>query len=350
MLPHITKIRDAVARAVSVAALALPACPASPAQAQSVVPCNDVPALISAINAANAAPNLSSILLAPNCVYHLTAETGPLPAITTPVVITGNNATLQRDEGAPGFRILEVGAGGNLTVRSLTVTGGNVTGDGGGIFVAATGTRTGTSVRVIGNASTINGGGIANQGTTRLTFSTVSQNAANPESFGGGIYNSGTLTLTGTNVTGNTAYGGSGVINDIGGRLDVTGGRLSGNTGMFGGGLYNDGNATLVNVVVEQNSGSLGAGGIYNSGTLTVRIGRITGNTAPEPGAGTGAGLYNESGATATLVAVPIQNNVAAEDGGGVYNSGTVLTTLPTITGNTPNNCSGPNPVPGCVG
>ena len=210
MLPHITKIRDAVARAVSVAALALPACPASPAQAQSVVPCNDVPALISAINAANAAPNLSSILLAPNCVYHLTAETGPLPAITTPVVITGNNATLQRDEGAPGFRILEVGAGCNLTVRSLTVTGGNVTGDGGGIFVAATGTLTGTSVRVIGNASTINGGGIANQGTTRLTFSTVSQNAANPESFGGGIYNSGTLTLTGTNVTGNGGFEGGG--------------------------------------------------------------------------------------------------------------------------------------------
>src|SRR5690606_37941277 len=127
---------------------------------------------------ARRAPTPRSSPLAPHCVCRLTAEPGPLPAITTPVVFTGNNATLQRDEGAPGFRILEVGAGGNLTVRSLTVTGGNVTGDGGGIFVAATGTLTGTSVRVIGNASTINGGGIANQGTTRLTFSTVSQNAA----------------------------------------------------------------------------------------------------------------------------------------------------------------------------
>lgn len=352
MLPHIKRIRDTVACVLSAAALAAPSVLAAPARAQAIVPCNNVPALINAINAANASPNVSTILLAPNCVYHLTGDTGPLPAITTPVVITGSGSTIQRDEAAPEFRVLQVGAGGNLTLLSLSVVGGNVSGDGGGILVAAGGTLVGTLLNVTDNTASGNGGGIWSQGTVRLTSANVSGNHAGEEDgFGGGIYNSGSLTLTNTNVSANTAYSGAGITNDAGGTVVFTGGRIAANTAQAAGGLDNEpnGTVTLVNVVIEQNSGADGGGGIINLGSLTMRLGRITGNTATTPDIGIGGGIYNDALGTVTLVGVPVQNNVAAVEGGGIYNSGTVLPTLSPITNNTPDNCVG-NPVPGCVG
>ena len=88
-----------------------------------IVPCaasragGGVHGLISAINGANAAGG-GTIRLAGGCVYRLTSvygntalgPNGPdgLPPITTPIMLFGRSATIEREDTAPAFRILEV--------------------------------------------------------------------------------------------------------------------------------------------------------------------------------------------------------------------------------------------------
>ena len=94
------------------------------------------------------------------------------PAASSPRAITidGNFSTVTRDSSAPQFRILAVGATGNLTLQFTTVSDGASGGD--------------------------HGGGINNAGTLTLLDSTVSNNTASVPSDGrgGGISTSGTLT------------------------------------------------------------------------------------------------------------------------------------------------------------
>ncbi len=70
-------------------------------------------------------------------------------------------------------------------------------------------------------------------------------------------------------------------------------------------------------------------GGIYNSGTLIIDGGCIEGNYA----SGLGGGIYNSG--TLTIKGGTITDNSAVNSGGGIYNSGTVnLSGSPVITGN----------------
>lgn len=110
-----------------------------------------------------------------------------LPVITSEITIVGSITTITRDSSAPEFRILAVGATGDLTLVGTTVTGGMASGG----FVPA-------------------GGGIENRGTVTLTDSRISSNGA---FVGGGIGNGGTMTLTNTAVYGNRAVAGGGIYN-----------------------------------------------------------------------------------------------------------------------------------------
>ena len=95
-------------------------------QAPTRVPCNDVDALKTAINDANTGGG--SIVLAPHCVYSLTAADNAgdgLPEITGKVRISGDRTTVQRLPGATtDFRIFHVKPSGSLTLNSVTVRGG----------------------------------------------------------------------------------------------------------------------------------------------------------------------------------------------------------------------------------
>jgi hypothetical protein len=117
-------------------------------------------ALVDAIDAANSAGG-GTLDLAHACDYQLTSspdgsENG-LPAITTEITVNGNMATI---DGTGSFRIFEVDAPGNLSARSLTITGGSV-GDFGGGIANIGGTVTLDHVQVTGNAAASAGGGIA---------------------------------------------------------------------------------------------------------------------------------------------------------------------------------------------
>jgi hypothetical protein len=111
----------------------------------------------------------------------------------------------------------------------------------------------------------------------------------------------------------------------------ITGGNGSGeNEGGFqnignGGGIQNIGNLTLNSMVIEANTannGTLGGGGIFNSGggTTTLMNSTVSGNRT----AGVGGGILIENG-TVNLTSVTVAFNSTAitrgAAGGGVYNN-----------------------------
>jgi hypothetical protein len=156
------------------------------------VPCNPDD-LLAAINRANADDG-ANLELAHNCTYTLTAnqDGNGLPIITQPITIKGNEATIVRAANGnepAGFRIFNVGVGGNLTLKHLTVKGGkDTTGQGGGgILVQAGGTAKVVHSTITLNTTTTSGGGIANRGTTTVVNSTIANNSANVD--GGAIDN-----------------------------------------------------------------------------------------------------------------------------------------------------------------
>ncbi|MFD6735938.1 hypothetical protein ACFWDZ_33110, partial [Micromonospora aurantiaca] len=90
------------------------------------VPCKD-DALIDALELANR-DHGGTIKLAENCTYELGVKDrkfgSALPEIKQDVTIKGNNSTIKRD-AEDTFRIFRVVDGGDLTLKDLTVKGGN---------------------------------------------------------------------------------------------------------------------------------------------------------------------------------------------------------------------------------
>src|SRR5262245_23257962 len=56
-----------------------------------------------------------------------------LPVITSRITIEGNGATIIRQGNAPGFRLMAVNNSGDLTLRHVTLSGGDPSGSGGAV-------------------------------------------------------------------------------------------------------------------------------------------------------------------------------------------------------------------------
>ena len=146
-------------------------------------------------------------------------------ALDSGVTISGNAAT----------RLVSVTAAGDLTLRKLTLEGGNSAG------AAANGF----------------GGAIYNAGHTKLEDCMVSDSAA--VNYGGGISSTGSLEVIRSTVNGNSA-------------------------GSLGGGIYHTSPLTLIHATLTENHAGNKGGGIYNDfgSALTLRSSIVAGNTAPE--------------------------------------------------------------------
>lgn len=245
-----------------------------------------------------------------------------LPAITSEIEIEGNGATIERDEtldcvfdeeADPGeFRIFYVGTGGDLTLDSVTVTGGCADGPGepapieplmgGGIFNRGNLTINGSTLA--GNFALADGGAIMNLGHAEITDSTLEDNFAN---LGGAVRTGDVFILTETRVVDNTARFGGGIYGY--GTTTVSGGEISGNQAFdSGGGIYLNSLATasLTGVTLASNLANTGGGVLANNAALDITRSTFSGNTAHTGG----GGLYAYSTET-TIVESTFAGNLA---------------------------------------
>ncbi|MFF7982344.1 hypothetical protein ACFZDK_24980 [Streptomyces sp. NPDC007901] len=353
--------------------------------ASTPVPCY-TSALTNAISSASSGDTLS---LARDCTYHLTAA---LPDIVQPFTIRGNGATIVRDGNpTPAFRIFHVVSTGTGSFRleKLTVRGGNVVGNGGGILVDSGAKLALVGVDVIDNTATANGGGVAlatgatatirrswlafnnanngggvaSQGMLTVEGSEFGRNHA--QALGGGLLQSGSIAFIHASVISRNAAGGSGggVYNRSGAQTTIIESKIANNTaaGATGGGLVNLGGGSTLTLEKSEVSGNVvggpggDGGGIYNSGTATTRLtlkgSKVIRNSANGPNAGANlsqaGGIFNDSGSV-TLDHSYVRNNASTAAPGGLRTNNGATLIDSTITHNIPTNCV-PNPIPGCT-
>jgi predicted outer membrane repeat protein len=266
-------------------------------------------------------------------------------------------------------RVLQVDAGVTTSISGVTLTGGEVHGNGGALYNSGTVSLTGCTIS--GNtAASSDGGGLFSSGTTSLTNCTVSSNAASyggglenksgtmtltdctiadngsgnlsGGTTGGGIYNRATVTLTDCTVTGNTGYTGGGLKNGSGSTADLTDCTFNANSAKYSGGLGNYGTVTLTDSTVSSNVAWLDDGGLSNTGTVDLTNCLVSGNQA-----GIACGGLSTIG-IANLTDCTISGNASQTNGGGLANGesefgspGELVLTDCTISGNSTKNGGG---------
>ncbi|MHB8645071.1 MAG: choice-of-anchor Q domain-containing protein [Thermomicrobiales bacterium] len=234
---------------------------------------------------------------------------------------------------------------GNMTMVRARLSDSTVTNHG-------TGTMTITDSTMAGNGT---GPGITNSTNGRIEVSNtmVQTYNAGPNGFGAGLSNLGMATLVNVGFMSNglrfPAQRGGGIYNT--GTLTLTNSTVASSAAMFGGGLYNTGTATLTNSTLDYNDARDshpvfgGGGGIYNDigATLTLINSTLTSNTT---GGSIGAGILNLG--TMKVVNDTIANNSASQPqstpakGGGIANY-SALTMSNTIVANNVAAAGGPD-------
>ncbi|RMG98415.1 MAG: CSLREA domain-containing protein [Chloroflexi bacterium] len=261
-------------------------------------------------------------------------DTISLPAGT--IVLTAGQLTISQDvilqgagsgssviDGNGADRVLELNSNSVVTITGVTLRNGNITGNGGGVYVnMATAVFTDT---IISNNTATNGGGVyIFSGSATLLSGQIMTNTATT---GGGVYvqrSTASFSLNGGTVGNNTAVNAGGVyVNQ--GSIVISGGEIRDNTatattGFPGGGIYvATGSATLAGGVIRDNSAYRGAGILVNNGWAVLSSTQIVSNTATY-----GGGVYLvQGGAVLTQTGGLIAYNHATANtdfgGGGVY-------------------------------
>jgi CSLREA domain-containing protein len=263
--------------------------------------------------------------------YYLTASTG--------ATIDGAVARRNNGGGAPCGGICVIAGAGNLTISNVEVSE-NASGSGAGLYATApAGSIAMTRLRVLNNGSTPGpaGGlyGVAS-GAISLVDSTISGNLGT--SIGGGavLSSGGDLTIQGTTLAQNYAAGGGG----LGGGAYVVAGTataimnstISGNLADgTAGGLYISGTATIRNATFVDNDSPAGSAIFNPGGTITVTSSIIAGSAAAHCGgaAVTSGGNNLDSNGSCSFAAGGDQNNVDPQLGPLADNGGPTMTHLP---------------------
>lgn len=236
-----------------------------------------------------------------------------------------------------------------LTLTRTTVTG-NVAAAGGGVYAGGPTTVTGGSLdhNAATHATVGFGGGLyaapapATQPAFNLTLDNVDVTANDAALLGGGLAVLDKVTATvlnGSAVNGNeSGVSAGGIYNS--GDLTVTASDVSGNDAAFqGGGIYNGSNTvtdtpdlTLTNTSVNGNTAASGGGGLVTikGATLAATGGEVNGNTAVG-----GGGLLVADAAAAGFDGTDFGGNIASASGGGaILNAGTLSIAHSTLAGN----------------
>lgn len=194
-----------------------------------------------AIADANGTTAADIIEFAPALAGQTIVLTSGVLEVTSRISVNGLGADRLSVSGNDRSLVFQVHQTGDLTIRGLTITGGN-------------------------------------------------------NAYGGGIDNAGTLTVSESAVIGNTAFYGGGLFVSPVARATVIGNStFGGNTAQeYGGGIYVGNNyqtppVSIVNSTISSNSAGLEGGGIFGEGDVSLVNVTITGNEAATYGGGLAA-------------------------------------------------------------
>jgi CSLREA domain-containing protein len=211
-----------------------------------------------AVRAANASAGADVILLDEEIYQLAIAGAGENDAATGDLDVEGELAILGEAAATTvvrgsADRVFHVQPGAQLELRNVTVTGGLVTG---------------------------NGGGLLNEGKATLQAVTILSNGAvtgTGNGFGGGIFNGGdaTLTLADSTLTGNSSTAGGAAL-AVHGTATVVNSTFAHNNdlGDGGGGIYffSDAELTVNNATIARNHSNGSGGGIYAENTAFLGV------------------------------------------------------------------------------
>jgi hypothetical protein len=259
------------------------------AEARTItVPCS-TPALVNAINTANAL-GTAIVRLSANCTYTITTPATAidgLPVITRNITIVGGpRTTIRRDPTvAAVFRIFEVAAGARLSVAGIFILNGNsgAASSGGGILTNTNSILVLDRVTMSGNTASAGGAVAVVAGRAAISRSVFTANSA--INFAGGaifIIGPSILNLATSLVNANVAPSDGGGLNvQPGATANITQSTFSVNrSGGAGGGIAGLGRATLIRTLVERNQATVGGGIAGNS--RTTLINSIIRNNIPD--------------------------------------------------------------------
>ena len=256
---------------------------------------------------------------------------GPLTIHSgTTIDLNGHNIDRRLTDSAAVANGNVIKANGDLTLTDSagggTITGGNNTGNGGGI-VMNSGFLTLWDVTISGNKSERHGGGIyfaVNGGYLWIEANAVIESNSARGS-GGGIY-AENVSIQKTDI-----------------RQAII---RNNSASMRGGGIYFKGTTEgfyIRNITISENSAGIG-GGIYieTDGPITLGLAEITKNKAED----SGGGIFIEQAGDFTIHTVTVNENTAKNNGGGIYlnmniNSPSVITGETSIQSNTTENGNG---------
>lgn len=246
-------------------------------------------------------------------------------------IITGDNR----------FRALTINSSKKITIKNLTITGGNAT-IGAGIYYNGTEKLVIDNCIIKDNNATQSGGAIHSSGTVEVLATEITDNTV--QNVADAVYiNSGTYTMSGGKVNSNISGIGDSeailvkkdaVFNFYSGEIKDNGCRA----------IYNHGTVNMTGGTISGHS-ALRGGAIYNNGSLNISGGIITGNTAPiEDGIGGNGGAIYVAGADTSVTpnVIPsleitggtITANTAEAFGGAIFNASKVTIAGGEISGN----------------
>jgi methionine-rich copper-binding protein CopC len=256
-------------------------------------------------------------------------------SVNSPVAVHG--ATISDNSGTNGGGILTFVS--PLVVdNSTTISGNNVTGQGGGVYTQQAASTAITNSSITGNGANStgsSGGGIyalispLTVSGSSIALNSAKGNTPNGSAFllgGGGIFaHSGSVSLTNNStVSGNTATGtnaaGGGINAAAAAPVTLTNTSVFANTATFGGGV---GAATsqvdATGSSVLTNSASAWGGGLYTSGAaLNLTRSHVAGNNVPN-------NVFFGAGITASNSAVTAKRSSITGNTGGQYGAGATL-------------------------
>ncbi|MEV5768222.1 hypothetical protein AB0L34_27120 [Micromonospora sp. NPDC052213] len=242
------------------------------------VPC-DSDKLIQAIIFANNNHG-GEFKLAKDCTYKLTRSDNHgngLPVIKEKITLKGHNTKIERDATAEQFRIFNVGSGGDLTLKGLTLKNGQT--------VERKKEPRMTAEAVWSRyANSVEAAAAAQAGKPYLELLQAAPKgaaAANAEAAPGAEVSAEEKQKK------KQTHDGAGILVQPGGKADLEKTHVVGNqSGGNGGGIANYGKTNLRHTTVEDNTAFLFGGGIFNAGLLRVEESKVTHNQAIIGGGG----------------------------------------------------------------